>query len=135
MKKIALIAAVIFAFSTSCKKPVTEPNAGIYRGTFFQIYDNGDTNGQGITYIALSKESGTFSLSGDTATGAPYTCYGDYSIDSPTHMTFINEAVVEVGYQPYYLLDTTYEYTFDDHAFTLRLQVDTTRYEYNLIRD
>lgn len=120
-----------------CKKPITEPNSGIYRGTFLQIYDDTDTNAQGVAVIALSKDGfgGTFSMSGDTATGAPYSCYGDYSIDNSTKMTFTNNAVVQVGYQPHYLLDTTYSYTFDDHNFRLDLEIDTVQYQYILVRN
>jgi hypothetical protein len=135
MKKALPIFALIFVLMSACKKPVTQPNSGLYRGTFFQIYENGDTNGQGIAYISLNDGNNSFQMSGDTNTGAPYPCYGTYSIDNSTHMTFYNAASVDVGFQPHYLLDTTYAYTFDNKKFTLDLTDDTVRYEYNLLRD
>lgn len=121
----------------SCKKPITKPNSGIYRGTFYQIYNNEDTNAQGVAVLALSADgdAGTFNMSGDTSSGAPYTCYGDYSINNATTMTFNNKGIVDVGYQPHYLLDTVYYYTFDNQKFTLDLEIDTARYEYKMIRD
>lgn len=121
----------------ACKKPVTEPNAGIYRGTFFQIFDNGDTNAEGIVHLALSETDigGNFNMSGDTGTGSPYTCYGTYVINNATQMTFENNANIDLGYQPHYVLDTIYNYVFDDHFFSLEFKDDTTLYEYNLKRD
>jgi hypothetical protein len=130
----------LFVFVTlvlaGCKKPVTEPNSGIYRGTFFQIYNEEDTNAQGVVNLALTKDGfgGSFQVSGDTSTGAPYSHYGTYVIDNSVSMTFDNDASVEVGYQPHYLLDTVYQYTFDDFNFTLELIIDTARYEYKMVR-
>lgn len=136
MKKAAPYFGLIFLALTGCKKPTTEPNSGLYRGSFFQIYDNGDTNGQGIAYISLNDANNSFQMSGDTNTGAPYPCYGTYSIDNSTQITFYNAATsFDVGYQPHYLLDTTYTYTFNNKDFTLDFDDDTARYEYNLMRD
>lgn len=135
MKSVVIFLSLSLLVIAGCKKPITEPNSGIYRGTFFEIFDNGDTGGQGIAYIALSKGDGGFSLSGDTATGAPLSCYGTYVINNSTQMTFTNNAIVDYGYHPYNILDTVYYYTFNDHNFNLTLEVDTMRYEYNLIRD
>lgn len=135
MKKYLLFPFALLVLM-ACKKPITEPNSGIYRGPFFQIYDNGDTNAQGIAVLALSKGDigGTFTMTGDTNTGAPYSCYGNYIIDNSTKMTFYNSASVDVGYQPYYLLDTSFIYTFNDVNFTLNLVIDTTEYQYILKR-
>ena len=135
MKIVILIIGTTLFVVSACKKPVTEPNSGIYRGTFFEIFDNGDTGGQGVAYIAISKGDNGFSLSGDTATGAPLSCYGSYIINNTTQMTFNNTSNVDFGYHPYNILDTTYNYVFDDHNFHLDLILDTTRYEYRLIRD
>lgn len=137
MRKASVFIVIAGLVLVGCKKPITEPNSGIYRGTFLQIYDETDTNAQGVAVVALSKDGfgGTFSMSGDTATGAPYSCYGDYSIDNSSQITFTNKAIVEVGYQPHYLLDTTYDYTFDDHNFTLDLVIDTVNYQYTLVRN
>ncbi len=137
MKKTIFFCSLLALVLTGCKKPVTEPNSGIYRGTFFQIFDNGDTNAQGIANLALSKDGfgGYFTMSGDTLTGAPISCSGSYVIDNSTQMTFSNTAIIETGYQPHYILDTTYSYTFDDYNFTLEMIQDTTRYEYTLIRN
>lgn len=137
MSRVYLIITVlILSVFTACKKPVTEPNSGIYRGPFFQIYNDEDTIAEGIVNIALTKEGfgGKFQVSGDTITGAPHSHYGTYVIDNSTHMTFENDANVDLGYQPHYVLDTTYKYTFDDHNFTLELIIDTARYEYIMVR-
>ncbi|MBK9592510.1 MAG: hypothetical protein IPO32_13790 [Crocinitomicaceae bacterium] len=74
-------------------------------------------------------------MSGDTNTGAPYPCAGTYIINNSTQITFTNTTSFDVGFQPHYLLDTTYTYTFDNKNFTLDFVDDTTRYEYNLLRD
>ena len=137
MSKFPLIISIyVLIVFTACKKPVTEPNSGIYRGTFFQFYNDVDTNAQGVINLALTKEGfgGKFQVSGDTITGAPHSPYGTYVIDNSTHMTFENDANVDLGYQPHYVLDTTYKYTFDDHNFTLELIIDTARYEYIMVR-
>jgi hypothetical protein len=134
-KSITIMGSIVLILLAGCKKPVTEPNSGIYRGTFFQILDNGDTISQGIAYLALSKGEQSFTLSGDTTTGAPLSCYGDYVINNATQMTFTNEAVVDFGYQPHIVLDTLYSYTFDNRNFKLELEVDTKHFEYNLVRN
>lgn len=135
MKKAVPFFGLILIAFTACKKPITQPNSGLYRGSFFQIYDNGDTNGQGVAYLSLNDGNNSFQMSGDTNTGAPYACYGTYVINNSSKMTFNNAALVDVGFQPHYLLDTTYTYTFDNKNFTLEFVDDTTRYEYNLLRD
>jgi hypothetical protein len=138
MKKVTFFLGLLAFVISGCKKPITQPNSGIYRGTFFQIFDNGDTNAQGIANLALSGDTfgGTFTLSGDTTTGSPVSCNGVYEINGTTQITFTNTAIVpDLGYQPHYILDTVYQYTFDDHDFTLDMVQDTTRYEYKLIRN
>lgn len=131
---ILIIGAALFVVS-ACKKPVTEPNSGIFRGTFFEIFENGDTGGQGIAYLAIAKGDGNFNLSGDTSSGAPLSCQGSYIINNSTQMTFNNIVNVDVGYHPYNILDTTWNYTFDDHNFDLDLAFDTVRFEYRLVRN
>lgn len=135
MKKLIVLIALL-ASAVSCKKPITEPNSGIYKGTFFQIFNDNDTNAQGIATLALTKDGfgGTFTMTGDTNSGAPYSCYGDFSVDNGTKITYSNKASVDVGYQPHYLLDTTYTYTFDNTNFLMKLVIDTTEYQYNLVR-
>ena len=139
MKKTTLILGFAVLAISSCKKAILEPNSGIYHGVFIQVLDNGDTNAQGIVNLALTSNGGggTFSMNGDTASGAPYPCAGNYVIDNSAKMTFTNTAVVDtIEYsQPHYILDTTYSYVFDDHNFVLQLMAGTTRYQYNLIRD
>jgi len=135
MKIVVLIVGVIIFAVSACKKPVTEPNSGIYRGSFFEIFENGDTAGQGVANLAIAKGDGNFNLSGDTATGAPLSCSGSYVINNSTQMTFNNIVNVDFGYHPYNLLDTTWNYTFDDHNFHLDLAFDTVRFEYRLVRN
>jgi len=135
MKTLFIVPAFLLVAFASCKKPITEPNSGIYRGSFFKIYNNGDTAGQGVAVLALTSGGESFQLSGDSTTGAPLSCHGDYIINSSTQMTFTDYSNVYFGYDQYNLLDTTYNYTFDDHIFYLSLKIDTTLYEYNLVRN
>ena len=58
----SLIVVAIPLIFVSCKKPITEPNSGIYRGTFYEIFDNGDTAGQGVANLALNDEKNWFQL-------------------------------------------------------------------------
>lgn len=136
MTRVFVVFGLMMVLAVSCKKPVTQPNSGIYRGTFCEIYDNGDTNGQGIAVIALTADgsSGSFNMNGDTATGAPYPCYGSYVVNNGTQMTFNNDGNFETGYHPNYVLDTVYTYTFDNYNFKFNLKIDTTLFEYKLIR-
>jgi len=135
MKKLILFSFLILLGLWSCKKPVTQPNSGIYRGSFFQIYNGNDTNAQGIAYLALTKGNSAFQMSGDTASGAPVSCYGTYEILSSTQIKFVNSADIYLPYQPHYVLNATYEYFFDDHKFNLTLIDGIARYEYFLVRD
>lgn len=128
---IILIPVVLFS---GCKKPITEPNSGIYRGTFFEIFDNTDTGAQGIAYLALHDEQLSFELSGDSLAGAPYDAYGTYSINSSTTMTFVNSGSLLPGQSNMYTLDTIFQYTFDNLKFKLWVTRDTAKYEYSLIR-
>lgn len=119
----------------SCKKePINEPNAGIYRGVFNRIYDNGDTSGQGVSVISISSSGNNFSSVGDTATGVPLSCNGSFAVVGPTEISFNNTAVVDVGLIPRYILDTTWNYYFNDKKFKIWLREDTVLYEYNLKR-
>ncbi len=100
----------------SCKKEVTiEPNSGIYRGVFSRIIDNTDTVGTGVALISLSTSDFKFTVSGDTATGVPKSSAGDFTIDSPTQMTFTNNSAIAPPSNPVHILDTTRPYHFNDH--------------------
>ena len=131
----SLIVVAIPLIFVSCKKPITEPNSGIYRGTFYEIFDNGDTAGQGVANLALNDEKNWFQLSGDTATGAPLSCNGNYAILSSTLIDFEDISNVDFGYHPFNILDTTFTYVFDNKNFTMTLKVDTALYEYKLVRN
>ncbi|MBK7128627.1 MAG: hypothetical protein IPH66_04570 [Crocinitomicaceae bacterium] len=128
-----LMSLVVVAIS-GCKKPITEPNSGIYRGTFFEIFQNTDTGAQGIAYLALHDEQMSYELSGDSLAGAPYDAYGTYSINSSTTMNFVNSGSLLPGQSNMYTLDTTFQYTFDNLKFKLWVTRDTAKYEYSLIR-
>ncbi|MBK8924577.1 MAG: hypothetical protein IPM74_01425 [Crocinitomicaceae bacterium] len=128
-----LMSLVVVAIS-GCKKPITEPNSGIYRGTFFEIFENTDTGAQGIAYLALHDEQMSYELSGDSLAGAPYDAYGTYSINSSTTMNFVNSGSLLPGQSNMYTLDTTFQYTFDNLKFKLWVTRDTAKYEYSLIR-
>lgn len=135
MKVYSLIVVLLVLTLAGCKKPITEPNSGIYRGTFYEIFDNGDTAGQGVANLALNDENLWFQLSGDTATGSPLSCHGNYTIMSSSLIKFEDISNVDFGYHPYNILDTSYQYVFDNKNFKMTLKVDTALYEYKLVRN
>lgn len=134
IRKLPLLVGIVL-MSLSCKKEVTTPNNGIYRGVFREIATNGDTLASGVTYLALNESNLVFTMSGDSVSNAPATHGGTYLIDNPSTMQFSNFSLIDTVYDIDHYLDTTYNYKFDDNNFKLwQIRYGKT-YEYNLVRD
>lgn len=133
MKKLLLF-LMLGILVLSCKKEVTVPNSGIYRGTFFKIGPSNDTIVQSITWLALNENTLTFNVTTDTTVNAPAEHGGEYLVDNVSSMTFINNTVLTPQFQPDYYLDTIYNYTFDDKNFRFWQTIGDFYYEYDLVR-
>ncbi len=133
MKKIITIIAISVAIF-SCKKEITTPNSGTYRGVFEMAGLNGSGYETGLCTIAMSEESRSFVLSVDTAATAPYFCAGNYKITSGTTMTFSSEHLAPINGDQNIILDSIYNYTFDNLSFTLTKVVNTIQYDYRFVR-
>lgn len=135
MRKLLILYISVALLAMACKKEaVTRPNSGIYRGLFTKTYNNGDTVASGVSYLSISTSSYTFSLSGDTVTQAPYSCGGYFSVSDDDLISFDNTANVNTGINAYFILDTVWNYYFNDHKFNLWLRKDTVLYQYRLVR-
>ncbi|NOQ70471.1 MAG: hypothetical protein GQ574_00630 [Crocinitomix sp.] len=133
---VLFLLALVFA---SCKKdgPLT-PTNGIYRGVFSRIYNATDTIGTGVVFLALNEADSSFIMTGDTSSNAPYSCNGSFKL-MPGKIEFINAAFIteiteDPVYDPFYVLDTVFEYEFLDTGFFLQLNLDTVVYDYKLTR-
>lgn len=136
MKKKLLFIFIIFALAVSCKKEVTIPNGGIYRGVFREIDQvSGDTLADGVIYLALFESSQSYTLSGDTTTSAPATHNGTYLVDNASTMQFSTTSQYSSQYDIDHYLDTVFNYTFDDINFEFWQVWDGKRYEYIMVRD
>ncbi len=133
MKKTLLIIAIILV-AISCKKTVTKPNSGIFRGTFTKTGLNGGGEFTGDCTIALDDKNNTYVLGVDSTSNVPYGCYGSYLIVDGVKIKFHSSIGVPTGGDPYMLLDSVYTYSFDDVRFDLSKQIDTIKYEYHFIR-
>lgn len=133
MKKTLLIIAIILV-AISCKKAVTQPNSGIFRGTFTKTGLNGGGEFTGDCTIALDDKNSTFTLNVDSTSNVPYKCYGTYLITDGTKMKFHTSTGIPENGDQYMLLDSVYTYSFDDVRFDLSKQIDTIKYEYHFIR-
>ncbi len=134
MKKILITIIIIFTGIISCKKPVTQPKSGIFRGTFSKIGLNGGGEFTGDCTIALDDKKSTYALNVDSTSTVPYQCYGTYIIVDGTKMKFHASSGLPTGGDQYLLLDSVYTYSFDDTRFDLSKQIDTIKYEYHFIR-
>ena len=138
MKNFFYLISFVVILTVSCKKDVVIVNNGIYRGVFYKIKTaNSDTINEGVCNLAIFDENQTFSLKGDTATGVPKNCNGNYEI-SDTEMIFENTAAIgEFFYDQFLYLDTIYAYTFSDTASTFDLEFysPTHSYIYRLRRN
>ncbi len=138
-KNIFLLAPFFFLTIVSCKKnKFIEPETGIYRGVFSRIMDS-DTVGTGVVYFAVNEKTHLFTLRGDTSSNAPYSCNGSYTVYQGEKISFKNsafiaEVVSDPFYDPYYYLDTSYTFTYNDSTFKMELDFDNVIYKYNLTR-
>lgn len=119
----------------ACKKEVTMPNNGIYRGTFYEFGQTGDTLAQGVVYIAMFESNQTFSMVGDSVNLAPASHSGTYIIDNSNYMSFTNTSAPTTLYDNDHYLDTTFQYAFDDVNFSLDLTKAGKTYQYRLVRN
>ena len=134
MKKALFIIITTFIGITSCKKTVTQPKSGIFRGTFSKIGLNGGGEFTGDCTIALDEKNNTYRLNVDSTSNVPYKCYGTYIIIDGTKMKFHSSTGLATGGDQYMLLDSVYTYSFDDTRFDLSKQIDTIKYEYHFVR-
>ncbi|MEO9533366.1 MAG: hypothetical protein ABJG68_10535 [Crocinitomicaceae bacterium] len=111
------------------------PSEGIYRGVYNIIRDSGDTLNSGVVYLALWESSLTFQVVGDSLTGIPANHSGSYLVDDATKMHFWSNTAVSPPNNANHYLDTTYNYVFTGDSLAFWYQEDTTRYDYNLIRN
>ena len=132
-----LLTTLALMFLASCKKEVTTPNNGIYRGVFMEIDSSGlgDTLADGVLHMALFESNQTFAVKGDTNTMAPASHNGSYVIDAAGLMIFDTPGTPNPQYDPDHYLDTAYTYTFDDVNFTLQLVKAGKLYRYDMVRN
>ena len=139
MKIFAFLALfmLVLCGSVACKKnkgPL-RPTSGIYRGVFSRILSNGDTTNTGIVHLAMTEASNSYSLRGDTSSNTPYSCSGIYKVLDGNDIEFTNKAALEPGIMnPYFVLDTIFEYKFLDSTFVLEFENDEIIYRYDLSR-
>ena len=115
MKKIFYTFALVFVFM-ACKKTITQPRSGIFRGVFEMTGTNGGGFESGDCTIALNDVSNTFSLSVDTTASYPFACGGTYNMIDGVKMEFSRSGGVDTSEFDvrHMYLDTVYNYVFDD---------------------
>lgn len=139
VKKLFGALFVLILVFASCKKnkPLT-PTNGIYRGVFSRILNGTDTVGTGVVNLTINELDSTFFMAGDTSSNAPYTCNGNFKLTSGkiefVNSAFIPEFTEDPYYDPFYVLDTLFDYEFIDPGFNIYLNLDTVVYEYVLAR-
>ena len=126
------------------KEKSLPPTNGIYRGVFSRILADGDTSGTGVVFLALDDHDSSFTLSGDTTSNAPFSCYGAYSLLGDNQISFTTTSPLDPEMSDInYVLDTIYEYEFLDTNFYLQMYKSeasffgadqVTTYDYNLTR-
>jgi hypothetical protein len=133
-KKLCIM--VLGLIVLACKKTVTQPKSGIFRGVFEMTGTNGGGYETGDCTISLNDVTSVFALSVDTTATYPLASSGIYNIIDATKMSFSqNSGVDPMEFDIRHLyLDTTYNYNFDDNVFELKKQVDTILYEYRFVR-
>jgi len=134
MKKTLFLLTIILLGFFSCKKAITEPRGGIFRGTFTKTGLNGGGEFTGDVSLALNDNQMSFVLGVDTTSEVPYQCSGTYSLIDATKINFYSSHIAPIGGDQNMILDSVYNYTFDDTRFEFSKLIDTIKYEYNLIR-
>jgi len=133
MKRGIYTLTLIILTIVSCKKEITEPRGGIFRGTFTKTILNGGKF-TGDCTLALNEQQLSFILSVDTTSDVPYNCRGTYSVLDVTKIKFYSSYLAPNGGDQNIILDSVYTYFFDDVRFDLTKQIDTITYEFNFIR-
>jgi hypothetical protein len=133
VKKLCIFFGIFFII-LSCKKEIILPNDGIYRGVFNEIRASGDTVASGVVWFALFDDNQTFTMVGDSNTHAPHSHNGTYLIQDAKFIQYTLTGAASGGYDDDHILDTTYQYMFDDKLFEFFFQDDTVLYEYRLTR-
>lgn len=134
MKKQFILFTLLLLGLFSCKKAITEPRGGIFRGTFTKTGLNGGGEFTGDVSLALNDNQMSFVLGVDTTSEVPYQCNGTYSLVDVTKIKFYCSYEAPLGGDQNMILDSVYTYTFDDTRFEFSKLIDTIKYEYNLIR-
>ena len=134
MKKgLILIALTLIVWA--CKKEITTPNGGIFRGKFEMMGLNGGGFETGNCTLAIYEKEMIFALSVDTSATFPLNTSGKFQIIDATQMNFEAKQTLPFGYtNPHVFLDSVYTYTFDDNFFELIKVIDTIEYKYQFIR-
>ena len=105
----------------------------MYRGVFNRIHHESDTVASAVVFLSLSEQSNSFVLSPDTIQHIPYACSGQYFVSGTDKITFVNKAFInDTLYDPLYVLDTTYTFTYDEVDCRCKVKVDTVTYDYFL---
>lgn len=133
MKKTVGLLFLLSVVLLGCKKTVTTPNSGIFRGTFSKvILSSSDTVAQGACTISLNEVSETYSMNVDTADAAPYPCSGSYSVLNSATMYFnVNTGYPTYNFDSNFVLDTVYNYSFDNENLSLDFTyMDSVKYYY-----
>jgi hypothetical protein len=134
MKKL-LILLCVGTVALSCKKEVTIPNNGIYRGAFREYSATGDTLASGLCFLAIFESDNTFKMVGDSISNAPADHAGTYLVDNATNMQFTNATPPSTSFDVDHYLDTVYNYSFDDVNFKFWQTRYGKLYEYTLVRN
>lgn len=99
-----------------------------------ELNEENDTISEGIGFLAIYDLDSSFTLQGDTISGVPVSCNGGYSLQGSDKIEFTNKAPVGALDDPYYILDTIFNYSYADTSFQLFLETETRSYRYSLER-
>lgn len=133
---VIVLPILLFFAALSCDKDPNPKNfTGIYRGVFNRVQNGLDTTGTGIVFLAISSENSSFHLNGDSITATPANSSGLYEFPEPGKIQFTNTAIIGVPvYDRFYVLDTVYNFEFEDPHLKIFLGIDTMYYDYELTR-
>jgi hypothetical protein len=132
MKKLLLFAVFFSLGVVSCQKPITQPNAGLYKGILYRTNTVGDTIGGGVGHLAIFEAEGKFGMDGDTVSYTPANHNGNFSLQGTNFIIFENLSSIQ--HHPEGYLDGTYQYTFDNIHFRFWKETDTSKLEYIMQR-
>lgn len=134
MKRIIFTLSLTLLIFSACKKEITTPRGGIFRGTFTKTGLNGGGEFTGDCSLALDDNQMSFRLEVDSTSEVPYKSSGTYNVLDATKIKFYCNYEAPQGGDQQMILDSVYTYTFDDTRFDFSKQIDTIKYEYKFIR-